>query len=75
MVDGEFEAKPGFYWVRVSEIVCDGGGIIDDPLGAPQVGRWDGLDWFLTGVAGPLADQFTVVVISPGGLEPPRVDP
>ena len=62
---------PGYYWVTVSGIVADRGGILDEPMGEPQIGRWDGLHWFLTGVSGSLADQFTVELVTkdPLGLE------
>ncbi len=62
----------GFYWVRVTYAVCDGGGIISEPWGEPEVARFDGYNrWYLTDVSGPLSDQEEVKVLSPL-LEAPK---
>lgn len=55
--------EPGFYWVSVTEPLCDGGGVLAEPWGEPEVGRFDGLCWFLTGQEHALPDQIDVRVL------------
>lgn len=56
--------EPGFYWVSVTEPLCDGGGVLAEPWGEPEVGRFDGLRWFLTGQEHALPDQIDVRVLT-----------
>lgn len=62
----------GYYWVAVTEPVCDRGGVIDEVKAPPEVARFDGLRWYRTGMEGPVADQYGVEVLSPELLPMPR---
>lgn len=67
--------EPGFYWVRVQVPRVDSGGVVDEAWGEPEVGRYDGLDWYLTGMAGKVADQLGVDLLLPADRiqQPPTV--
>lgn len=57
--------EPGYYWVTVTEPVCDGGGVIAETTGTPEIARWQDLRWYRMGMEGPVADQFDVHALLP----------
>lgn len=57
--------EPGFYWVSVTEPLSDGGGVLAEPWREPEVARFDGRRWFLTGEEHPVPDQISVQCIGP----------
>jgi hypothetical protein len=64
--------EAGFYWVTMSQPVCDGGGILDETWREPQIARFDGgRSWTVTGEGDYVPDQITVRPLS-GPLQPPR---
>jgi hypothetical protein len=66
--------EPGYYWVRVTEPVCDGGGVVDEVTGPPEIARWEDLRWYRMGMEGPVADQYDVHVLYPELRVPPPPD-
>lgn len=66
--------EQGYYWVRVTEPVCDGGGIIDEVEAEPEIARWQDLRWYRMGMEGPVADQYEVRVLAPELPIPPLPD-
>lgn len=66
--------EPGYYWVRVTEPVCDRGGVVDEKTGDPEIARWEDLRWYRMGMEGPVADQYDVHVLAPELPIPPLPD-
>lgn len=72
MMEGE-DREPGYYWVRYTHPVTDGGGLVDEPwIETPEPARFDGGRWFIRPEERELADQFQVEVLSER-LVPPKV--
>lgn len=59
------DLSPGFYWVCVTEPLCDGGGILVEPWREPEIARFDGREWFLTGEEHSVPDQISVRCMGP----------
>jgi hypothetical protein len=57
----DYDREPGYYWIRVLEPICDGGGVLDEKWSEPLVGLLEDNRWWLAKMEGYVAFDVEVL--------------
>lgn len=57
----DYERAPGYYWVRVLEPLCDGGGVVDERWSEPLVALLENNRWWIPSSSQPVVFDVEVL--------------